>query len=133
MSQKVYEIGGAKYCQPVMNIEQIKAFLKLLKELGIGQIINAGQLDFDAIFEQIITHDKIELFLAIVLVKAPEGKFEKNNYDQNLQIFSAGDGNLLAEVMEDFLERNEPWFTRLSKQMDKMKAPASAAVATAAN
>lgn len=120
MQAKIYAIDGKEYRQGVMSVEQIKAFLKLLKEIGVGQLIGAGQFDFDRIFDQVIEHDKIELFLATVLVEKDQGKFDKQKYVENLQRFGGVDGDMLAEVIEDFLLFNEPWFKRLKGKMDGM-------------
>lgn len=130
MKQKVYTLEGKEYRQGVMSVEQIKAFLKLLKEVGLAQLVNAGAFDLSTVFDQIIEQDKIELFLAIVLLPKEQAHFGKNSYDKNLQEFGLCSGEILAEVMEDFLSCNEPWFTRLGKQMEKMKAPAGTTVSS---
>jgi len=125
MKQKIYTIDGKKYRQGVMSVDQIKAFLKLLKELGMAQLIGEGKLEFNMIFDQIIEHDKIEEFFATVLIPNEQTRFDKQKYAENLESFGVVDGDLIAEVVEDFLSFNESWWKRLDKQMDKMKAPAA--------
>jgi hypothetical protein len=125
MKSKVYSIAGRQYRQEVMSVNQIKAFLKLLKELGIGQLLNAGHFDLNMVLDQVIEQNKIEMFLAIILLNKEQTIFDQQNYDENLERFSVCDGNVLAEVVEDFLSCNETWFARLNKQMGKLQAPAA--------